>query len=271
MSNRVEELLCTRDTMGLAARAIQDAIGRVNVVKLTVDVSIPDTFRGRMDLCEKNLLSICTLLSGKLVNGLIYVEIIMAGKLEDRFDLLFEIRATDEKAGSNKRPIFSSSNEVSDFINQLPLVSVWAGPDDPVFRFQHSFSCVSDVKLDQDRKLQALKVLLAEDNEVNAMVFASFLEEWGCEVTIVPNGEEAVSSFLRNQYDLVLMDIYMPVLNGKEAIRRIRSNGSQIPIIALTASALEMDYRDALEAGANSYLQKPIVGAQLYAMIQKYA
>ena len=107
-----------------------------------------------------------------------------------------------------------------------------------------------------------IRILLVEDDEVNQKVNALLLEKWGYQVDIAENGQEAISQLELKPYDIVLMDIHMPVLDGLEATKRIRSQrqhlkSSNIPIIAMTASALEEDKEVCLEAGMDDYIVKP--------------
>lgn len=107
-----------------------------------------------------------------------------------------------------------------------------------------------------------IKVLLAEDNPVNQKVAARMLEKAGHQVTVAEDGAQAVAAWRNGGFDLILMDIMMPNLNGIEATERIRQeeagSGKQIPIIALTANAMQGDREKCLAAGMNSYLPKPI-------------
>jgi CheY-like chemotaxis protein len=127
---------------------------------------------------------------------------------------------------------------------------------------------------ERDSSLRAgegLKVLLAEDNAVNALLATSLLKRAGCVVTRVINGEEAVEAALSSAFDLVLMDVRMPVMDGMEATRRLREAGCSTPIAALTANAFEDDRRACLEAGMNHFLTKPIAPAALNALIAEQA
>lgn len=105
-------------------------------------------------------------------------------------------------------------------------------------------------------------LLLAEDNRINRMVAIAQLEGLGYRVTHVKNGAEAVEAVRQQDFDLVLMDIQMPVMDGAEATRQIRAlddpSKAQITIIALTANAMKGDEEQYLAAGMNSYLSKPI-------------
>ena len=118
-----------------------------------------------------------------------------------------------------------------------------------------------------------LRVLLAEDHPVNRRVVELILEPLGMEVRSVENGELAVAEAAAGSFDLVLMDMQMPVMDGLEAVRRIRgregeAGPSRVPVCMLTANALPHFEAMALEAGADSFLTKPVSAA---ALIQKIA
>ncbi len=125
-------------------------------------------------------------------------------------------------------------------------------------------------------KLQGTEVLLAEDHPLNAEIARKLLERVGCEVTWVLNGQECLDAFCSSapgQYDVILMDIRMPVMNGLEAAEKIRSlkrkDSEKIPIIAMTANAYEEDVKKSLEAGMNAHLAKPIDPSVLYETINQ--
>jgi CheY-like chemotaxis protein len=115
-----------------------------------------------------------------------------------------------------------------------------------------------------------VRVLLAEDNPVNAMLATALLKREGCVVDRVSTGEEALAALARAPYDLVLMDIRMPVLDGLEATRIYRARGGVIPIIALTANAFEEDRRRCLEVGMDDFLSKPLDAAGLRAAVARW-
>lgn len=122
-----------------------------------------------------------------------------------------------------------------------------------------------------------LKILLAEDNIVNQKVATSLLiKKWGHEVTIANNGIEAVRALDQDDYDIVLMDIQMPDMDGMEATRLIRESGAReknkiIPIIAMTAHAMKGDKEKFLDAGMNDYISKPINVDEFMSIIKKYS
>ncbi|MBN2703272.1 MAG: response regulator [Pontiellaceae bacterium] len=118
-----------------------------------------------------------------------------------------------------------------------------------------------------------IKILLAEDNEINQMVGAEFLKMSGYSCDLASTGQEAIDAVLMNKYDLVFMDCIMPEVNGYEATRRIRKNepeGQHVPIVALTANAIKGDREECLAAGMNDYLCKPFDPSQLVSMIIKW-
>ena len=116
---------------------------------------------------------------------------------------------------------------------------------------------------------EGARVLLVEDNKVNQLLAKSLLLKGNMEVDVAENGIEALQILENNRYDLVLMDIQMPEMDGLEATRRIRSmpEYEDLPIIAMTANAMERDRDECLGAGMNDYLPKPIVKETLLTMI----
>ena len=120
---------------------------------------------------------------------------------------------------------------------------------------------------------QPLRILAAEDNHVNQVVLKAILSKTGHKIDMVGNGAEAVSAVIRVPYDLVLMDVHMPEMDGITATRRIRALSGevgQVPIIALTANAMKGDREKYLEAGMTDYVSKPINPQMLFAAIAKY-
>jgi PAS domain S-box-containing protein len=127
-----------------------------------------------------------------------------------------------------------------------------------------------------DAHRHALRVLLAEDNVINQEVAVTILEKNGIQVTVVSSGLEAIRALVNDSYDLILMDVQMPELDGLQAARIIRDPTSavtdhRIPIIAITAHAMRSDLQDCLNAGMDDYLSKPFEPAELVAKIGRWA
>jgi len=119
--------------------------------------------------------------------------------------------------------------------------------------------------------VKKLKILIAEDDNVSEMLIAIYVNEFGKEILNAGTGIEAVEVCRENpDIDLVLMDIQMPEINGFEATRQIRQFNKEVVIISQTAFGLSGDREKAIEVGCNDYISKPIVKAELQALIQKY-
>jgi len=117
------------------------------------------------------------------------------------------------------------------------------------------------------------RVLLVEDNPVNQLVASIMLRKWGHTVVTADNGERAVALVAAQTWDLVLMDVQMPVMGGMEACRLIRSReapGAHVPIIAMTANAMDSDRDDCLAAGMDAHLAKPFSAQTLQSLMDRF-
>ena len=123
---------------------------------------------------------------------------------------------------------------------------------------------------DQLKDLAYKKILLVEDNKVNQLVLLGKLEDYDIDIDIANNGEEAVSQESKNNYDLILMDLQMPVMDGFEATEIIRKENKSIPIIALSAAVMEEDKEHAIQAGMNEHIAKPIDDNELFTTLLKF-
>jgi PAS domain S-box-containing protein len=123
--------------------------------------------------------------------------------------------------------------------------------------------------------LAGLKILLAEDGKVNQQVAVGLLQRNGHEITVANDGLEAVDAINQGDFDLILMDVQMPNMDGLEATETIRASeqnsATRIPIIAMTAGAMKGDEQRCLEVGMDAYLSKPISPEILYETIERFA
>lgn len=148
------------------------------------------------------------------------------------------------------------------------------------FSFTNWYEVLKDADLPKkqlEEKLMPFKnlnILVAEDNPINKFLIIKILQNWEVQLEVVENGQQAIDKLREKQYDLILMDTFMPVMNGLEAIRLIREGYApgkeNIPIITFSAAVLDTDKETAIAAGANDVISKPFEPAVLYKKIQEY-
>ncbi len=123
-----------------------------------------------------------------------------------------------------------------------------------------------------DYALSGLRILLAEDSEINQLLAVTMLEKQKHRVTVVADGAQVLEALRDSDFDLILMDVQMPEMDGLEATERIRrqeaQRGGHIPIIAMTANTMQGDRERCLESGMDGYVPKPLRRDQLYATIE---
>lgn len=146
------------------------------------------------------------------------------------------------------------------FVLQLPIDEDFADQTDRIFSNDY-----------QEKDLDGLRVLLVEDNLINVKIADKIISQWNVNVDVAHNGLIAVEKHLVNQYDVILMDLSMPIMDGYEATTIIRERDRNIPIIALTASA-SYGYLDrAIKLGINDYVIKPFSPKELNMKLYKYS
>ncbi len=158
----------------------------------------------------------------------------------------------------------SEPGEGSTFSLSIPLVT--GESETPA---QNRSSLTGDKPGEQDKQFDG-RILVAEDVYTNQLLIKAILGKMGFEVVIAEDGQEAVEKALSETFDIILMDMHMPRLNGIDATKQIREAGSATPIMALTASLASSDRQKCIAAGCNEYLSKPIDRAELTETLHRY-
>lgn len=164
-----------------------------------------------------------------------------------------------------KISVESESGKGTTFVVDIPLEIV------------RDEAAILETKKIHEQSLQGMHILLGEDNIINTEIAMVLLEKQGCIVDAEDNGKKALERFqasAEGYYDVILMDIRMPVMNGLEAAKAIRTTGRKdaksIPIIAMTADAFSEDEQTAKDAGMSNYISKPIEPQILFGLLKKY-
>lgn len=131
---------------------------------------------------------------------------------------------------------------------------------------------IFNIKIPFKKTIGKSKILVAEDDLVNQKVITKMLTQKGYEVLIVNNGEEVLSAIESDKFDLILMDIFIPKMNGYETTQKIREkekdSGVRLPIVAVTAYAFSGDKEVSLRVGMDDYISNPIICEELYRVIE---
>lgn len=202
---------------------------------------------------------------------------IQADDLPKIFDRFVQVGQSQEGVGLG---LYISRRLVDLLGGQISAESTWGKGSKFTFHIHCQPGLSSEMQLEgAHRKVLGLapgqrspRVLIAEDKPETRLFLTRILETTGFQVTKVENGQEAVTQFEANPPDLVLMDMRMPVMNGYEAIRQIKSTarGKTTPIIAVTASAFDEERTKIITAGADDFLGKPIQIEELFEKMQSY-
>lgn len=129
----------------------------------------------------------------------------------------------------------------------------------------------STIQNSENVAFQNIRALVAEDNITNQTLLKYTLKQWNLEYDLAENGQQALEMVKNNNYDIILMDIQMPIMDGYESVKRIRKDiNCSIPIIAMTAHVLPTEREKCMNAGMNDYLSKPLKEAELLKLLKKY-
>ena len=172
--------------------------------------------------------------------------------------------------------VSSHPGKGSTFTVELPLGEIPEELQSAKRRLSRRSEAITDAKVDVEKIRLPYRILLAEDEKLNQHFVSVMLRRVGAEVEIADNGQVAVEKAISarddgHPYDLILMDMQMPVLDGYSASTKLRESGYNIPIIALTAHAMERDRKKCIDAGCSDYATKPIKREKLFPLILRWA
>ena len=232
------------------------------VCRLTIDVLIPEILTGDKEGLCHSIKLICRYLTKNAIGVIIDIDLFKTEEKASRVQLSIEVKSFTRKENWN----IPGDKDLMDLISQLPyetqlnLVDLFIQ-----FRFSMDFECHGDFRI--IKPFANRNILLAEDDEVSAAVFIAFMEEWGCKVDKVIDGDLAIEAARTKLYDIILMDMYMPRVSGLEAIKGIRALDKTVPIVALVSASFTV------ESGLTSvddFLLKPIGSIELRKTLSRY-
>ena len=268
-----------------------------NTIKVMFDDDIPAVVKGddtRLNQVLNNLISNAVKFTR---NGNIIIEVQLVKSAEQTVDLSFAVKDNGIGIPEDKQQLiferFTQANSeitrefggsglgltiirrLLNLQNSDIQLQSEAGKGSTFFftlTFKKSTAVLKEEKIldRQNMNLQGIKVLLVEDVEFNVMVAEKMLHSWNACVDVAENGLAGVGKAKQNNYDIVLMDLQMPIMDGYSAAKNIREFNSVVPIIALTASASPDIQTKAFEKGMNDYISKPFNPNDLFNMIFKY-
>ena len=272
-----------------------------NKIKLMIDDDIPDIFVGdplRIGQIISNLLSnavkftkkgniIVTLSLQKIINNCATLDFSVAdtgiGIEESKQKLIFDKftqadSETTREFGGTGLGLVITKKLLQMHGSEIHLYSEIGKGAKFYFTIQlnigseiHKKTNDSNFEFENEDILTGVKVLLVEDYLMNIKVATKFLERWKIDVDVAENGKIALEKYEIGKYDLILMDIQMPIMDGHEATEEIRKIDAKIPIIALTASATLDNHDKSFIVGMNDYVTKPFNPKELFQKIAKFS
>lgn len=266
--------------------------------KLEIDSDIPDNLIGdptKLSQIFMNLINnalkftkngsvsvVTKLISLQDKNALIYFEVLDTGIgiPEDKLETVFESFSQgsveiNRKYGGTGLGLTIVKKLIKILGGEIKLKSVIGKGSSFSFELQfkvgtQSVSVEEKPKTYDESILKNKKILLVEDNKINQMVTKKMLENKGIHCEIIDNGEDAIEIAKNNKFDLILMDVHLPGINGTIATKQIREFDKTTPIIALTAISLDENRENLLSFGMNDVITKPFIPEDFYTVIAKY-
>jgi signal transduction histidine kinase len=293
----------------VVSETLKTILPRAQKKGLTLDCTLPPdipvSMLGDPGRIRQVLSNLCDNAIKFTANGSVHVNVHWSQLPDDSFDVQFAVRDTGIGIPPEKQPLVFEAFGQADtsttrkfggtglglsickLLVDLMGGRMWlesASGAGSTFYFSVHLQPALDASMDSVMPEQAsttpapldqrpLRVLLAEDHPINQKLAIALLSKWGHEVVLAQNGQEAVDLFASGTWDVVLMDIQMPLMNGLEATRVIRASekeGHHTPIIALTANAMDSDRTACLEAGMDEHMGKPFKAETLQKILVKF-
>ncbi|SKC57466.1 response regulator [Ohtaekwangia koreensis] len=220
---------------------------RTVLLKLNIDVQLNDAYLGNGDRLVGAVKHGCLFLAKSFDINEVFIEITKKDQFDNITTIVIDITGYDRE---NMKIDLSKGNEKK---ITFPFRLINA----PTENTKHPF--------------EGKKVLIVEDSRINAMVFQSLLEGWGCDTRLAETGEDTVSMVYEEQFDLILMDDLILGQDGNTSTQKIREFNKYVPIIScLTSPVVKESIAASLNAGASSCLLKPVNSAELFRILCKY-
>ena len=283
-----------RQNLASVSETFQEAAVAKNLsLSYSIDDNVPDWITGDPVRLQQVLVTLTDNAIKFTSQGSVHIRVQWVSSENDEITLLFSVQDTGYGVDAEYLAhIFESFSQANSSKTRehgglglgLPIAKglveamggrIWCNStvqQGSTFLFTAVFGLPQDDESAILSKLQGLSILLVEDSKVNQIVATKMLQAKGLHVDVAPNGLKAVEMAKQKKYALVLMGIQMPEMDGLEATRAIRSDPkyNSLPILALTANAMEEDKRQCLEAGMNDLLAKPINPRALFQAIYKW-
>lgn len=279
MNNFINQMIFERMTtynLSDVVRTLQQDLsalwGSQNLIKINVDRKLPEIIVGDSDSLISKVKLLAGIMAENLVNGVLQLEFHLLENHSE--EVIAEIKivgiGTDEFILSSRFDQIQNMHDKILFqLGDQNIQTTKVGNRATIQFTQNLLTKPNSTNKDL-LGFKGKRILIVEDNEANTIVFTCFLEDWGVQYTTVYNGLSAVNFALSREYDAILMDIHMPIMNGIDAIREIRKANKKIPIIVLSGRNQQEDVDAAMSAGANSFIKKPVLREELFSALSKH-
>jgi CheY-like chemotaxis protein len=258
-----------RDTGNELLRTLEKELRSPRDCSLTIDMLIPDVLKGDRDGLCTTILLICQYLNPKLLNFSVNIELSKATHSGESLHVKIDVNGFSYTKESTQQFLRIPQEDVDAFLASLSYPTTFSVNDIYVrFSFTMPFLYERDSR-NYRSEIAHKRVLLAEDDDMAALVFISFMEDWEYIVTRVADGVAAVEAAKLRVHDIILMDTFLAKMSGSEAIKKIREFDKRTPIIALTTLPIDKDFTDRY-AGANDVFVKPVIGSDLQRLLRRY-